>query len=81
MFTNDDRMPSWHAKIGSMQDNAEPGAWGFDPLGLMPKTAEGKKQRQAQELNNGRLAMLAALGILAEEAKTGMPIADKIFGQ
>jgi len=30
-------------------------------------------------VNNGRLAMVAALGMLAEEAKTGQPIADKLF--
>jgi len=45
----------------------------------MPKDAAGQSARKAQEVNNGRLAMLAALGILAEEGKTGVPVMDKIF--
>lgn len=78
-FTNDG-LPSWHAKIGALKDGVEPGTYGFDPLGLMPKDPEAAKARKAQEVNNGRLAMVAALGILAEEARTHTPIADKIFG-
>jgi len=77
-FTNDG-LPAWHANIGALKDGAEPGTYGFDPLGLMPKDAAGQSARKAQEVNNGRLAMLAALGILAEEGKTGVPVMDKIF--
>lgn len=57
----------------------EPGAYGWDPLSLMPKTEEAKLVRNNQEVNNGRLAMVAALGMLAEEALTGKPVADKII--
>lgn len=53
-----------------------PGDYGFDPLGLKPKTEEGLMEVQNKEINNGRLAMLAALGILIQEAITG----EKIFG-
>merc|ERR1712048_1515810 len=48
-----------------------PGDLGFDPLGLKPKKAEDLKVMQAKELNNGRLAMLASAGIIAQELVTG----------
>jgi hypothetical protein len=51
------------------------GDYGFDPLGLKPKTEAGLMEMQNKELNNGRLAMLAAFGILIQEAITG----EKIF--
>merc|ERR1712007_412315 len=72
------------ALTGDMGDSAEvfaaktgrlPGDYGFDPLGLKPKTEEGLLVMQNKELNNGRLAMLAALGVLMQEAITG----EKIF--
>jgi len=44
-----------------------PGDYGFDPLGLKPKDAKGFLEMQNKELANGRLAMLAAAGILAQE--------------
>jgi len=62
-----------------LKDGKEGGNYGFDPLSLMPKNADAAEKRKNQELNNGRLAMLAALGVLAEEAKTGVPVADKLF--
>merc|ERR1719161_1914060 len=55
----------WTVKPGK-----EYGRWGnayFDPLRLMPDTPEGKKDMQTRELNNGRLGMLAAPGIIAQE--------------
>merc|ERR1712217_371023 len=51
--------------------DATPGDYGWDPLGLKPKDAKAFKELQNKELNNGRLAMLAAAGILAQEAVTG----------
>lgn len=62
----------------TLAEGQEPGAYDWDPLGLAPKNEEAKAKRQNQELNNGRLAMLASLGILAEEYKTGVPVMDKI---
>lgn len=64
----------WYLKNG-----VRPGEYGFDPLGLMPKDPEARKARESQEINNGRLAMVASLGLLAEEAKSGQPIIDKIL--
>jgi len=52
-----------------------PGDLGFDPLGLKPKKEADLVQMQNKELNNGRMAMIAVLGILAQEAVTG----EKVF--
>lgn len=51
-----------------------PGDLGFDPLGLKPKTEKDFLEVQNKELNNGRLAMLAAAGIIAQEVTTGKKI-------
>merc|ERR1712176_85626 len=51
------------------------GDYGFDPLGLKPKDEAALMTMQNKEINNGRLAMLAACGILIQEAITG----EKIF--
>jgi len=47
----------------------------FDPLGFKPKTAAEFKSLRNKELNNGRLGMIAAAGIVAQELVTG----EKIF--
>lgn len=44
-----------------------PGDLGFDPLGLKPKDEKEFLEIQNKELANGRLAMLAAAGMIAEE--------------
>jgi hypothetical protein len=51
-----------------------PGDYGWDPLNLTPKDPAALKELQNKELNNGRLAMLAAAGILAQEMVTGKKI-------
>jgi len=43
--------------------------YGSDPLNLKPKDAAELKTLQNKELNNCRLAMLAAAGILAQDLK------------
>lgn len=59
----------------SIREDHEPGNLGFDPLGLKPKDTSEFKEMQTKELNNGRLAMLGAAGMIAQElVKT-----DKIF--
>merc|ERR1719387_1401041 len=52
-----------------------PGDFGFDPLGLKPTDPEEFKTMQTKEINNGRLAMIAAAGMVAQELVSG----DKIF--
>jgi len=48
-----------------------PGDIGFDPLGLKPEDPAAFREMQTKELQNGRLAMIAAAGFLAQEAVTG----------
>ena len=48
---------------------------GFDPLGFKPTDAAAFKTIATKEINNGRLAMLAVAGIVAQELVTG----EKIF--
>merc|ERR1711953_545080 len=51
-----------------------PGDLGFDPLGLKPKTDPAYMEIQNKELSNGRLAMLAIAGMMAQEVVTGKRI-------
>jgi len=53
---------------GMLKDDYYPGDIGFDPLGLKPTDPEEFNIMQTKELQNGRLAMLAAAGFLAQEA-------------
>jgi len=53
-----------------LNDDYYPGDIGFDPLGLKPKDAKGFAIRQTKELNNGRLAMLGAAGMIVQEQIT-----------
>ncbi|EED86382.1 photosystem I light harvesting protein, partial [Thalassiosira pseudonana CCMP1335] len=49
----------------------EPGNFGFDPLGMMPKDAAKAKEMQLKELKNGRLAMVAIGGMVHGAITTG----------
>ncbi len=52
----------------------EPGDFGFDPLGFYNgKSLDVKKRLRAQELENGRTAMLAFAGIVTQSVATGKP--------
>jgi hypothetical protein len=55
----------------SIRSDHVPGDLGFDPLNLKPTDPEELKTMQTKELNNGRLAMLAAAGMVAQELATG----------
>lgn len=59
------------AEYWKMKDDHEPGDVGFDPLGLKPKDPKELLAMQNKELNNGRLAMIAAAGMVAQELVTG----------
>merc|ERR1711985_61448 len=63
------------AEMWTMKTSEVPGDLGFDPLGLKPKDAKELKDMQTKELNNGRLAMIAAAGMIAQEIATG----EKLF--
>uniref|UniRef100_A0A0G4HNN3 Plastid light harvesting protein n=1 Tax=Chromera velia CCMP2878 TaxID=1169474 RepID=A0A0G4HNN3_9ALVE len=51
----------------NLKSSYEPGDLGFDPLNLLPKDAEGRKSMMTKERNNGRLAMLAIIGMWLQE--------------
>lgn len=45
-----------------------PGDYSFDPLGFYPAEEEKQRERQLQELKNGRLAMIGLGGMVAQAA-------------
>jgi len=51
---------------------------GFDPFGLKPEDPEELKLMQTKELQNGRLAMLASSGFLAQELVNKKGIVENI---
>merc|ERR1712232_1305360 len=55
----------------TIRSDHTPGDLGFDPLNLKPTDPKEFKEMQTKELNNGRLAMLAAAGMIAQELATG----------
>jgi hypothetical protein len=63
-------------KPGQLRDDYIPGDIGFDPLGLKPEDPEEFFIMQTKELQNGRLAMLAAAGFLAQELVDGKGIIE-----
>mmetsp|Transcript_20960 Transcript_20960/g.40615 ORF Transcript_20960/g.40615 Transcript_20960/m.40615 type:complete len:218 (+) Transcript_20960:107-760(+) len=62
----------------NLREGYEPGNLGFDPLGLYPKDAAGQLNLRNKELNNGRLAMLATAGFVAQELINGKGIVDNL---
>merc|ERR1719504_438894 len=61
--------------VWSIRADHESGDLGFDPLGLKPTDPAELKEMQTKELNNGRLAMIAAAGMIAQELATGNKLA------
>merc|ERR1719502_1775916 len=59
----------------SIRSDHESGNLGFDPLGLKPTDPAELKEMQTKELNNGRLAMIAAAGMIVQELATGNKLA------
>jgi len=65
------------AKAGnpwSIRSDHEAGDLGFDPAGLKPTDPAELKEMQTKELNNGRLAMIAAAGMIVQELATGQKL-------
>ena len=65
-------------KAGLLRDDYMPGDIGFDPLGLKPSDPTELFEMQTKELQNGRLAMLAAAGFLAQELTDGKGILEHL---
>ena len=52
-----------------------PGYYGFDPLNIVGGMSPlAVKNMQAKEINNGRLAMVAVVAYVVQEAMTGEPV-------
>lgn len=65
---------------GMLRANYVPGNLGFDPLNLAPRDPLEFKVMQTKELQNGRLAMIAAVGIMAQEVVDHKGIYEHFFG-
>ena len=61
---------------GLLREGYTPGDIGFDPLGLKPSDPEEYNTMATKELQNGRLAMLAAAGFMAQELVDGKGILE-----
>ena len=53
------------------------GDCGFDPLGFFPKQSEAQKGMMTKEIKHGRLAMMALLGFVIQEAVYGVPVVQE----
>jgi len=69
-----EKLREWRNEAPYEPDGTIPGDYGWDPLGLKPKNELEFQKLQLRELNNGRLAMLAAAGIIAQETVTGTKV-------
>jgi hypothetical protein len=58
----------------SMKTDRVAGDLNWDPLGLKPTDPKEFKEMQTKELNNGRLAMIAAAGMIAQELASGQKL-------
>ena len=63
-------------RVANLKKEYVVGDLNFDPLGYLQKasSAEEVLELKTKELNNGRLAMLAVAGIVAQELVTGESI-------
>jgi len=67
-----------YSQPGLLRVDYTPGDIGFDPFGLRPDEPEALKVMQTKELQNGRLAMIAAAGCLAQELASGKGILENL---
>eukprot|EP00438_Fugacium_kawagutii_P020296 Skav211646 [mRNA] locus=scaffold1290:210945:220203:- [translate_table: standard] len=66
-------------EVWSQKAGQEPGDFG-DPLGLAGKMGKYDDEWRNRELNNGRFAMFAAMGIIIAENETGLDAVEQIIG-
>ena len=60
--------------LAELKEDYTAGDLRFDPLGLKPQSPAAFKTMATKEINNGRLAMLAIAGIVAQELVTGKSV-------
>ena len=65
-------------KPGLLREEYIPGDLAWDPLGLKPTESVEFEMMQTKELQNGRLAMLAAAGFMAQELVDGKGIIEHL---
>merc|ERR1712032_1243072 len=65
-------------KLALLRDDYYPGDIGFDPLGLKPTDPAEFAEMQTKELQHGRLAMLAAAGMIVQELVNHKPILETL---
>ena len=58
---------NWSNTLWKLRDEYYPGDLGFDPLGFKPSDPKKFADMQTKELQNGRLAMIGAAGMCAQE--------------
>merc|ERR1712176_1680404 len=66
--------------LALLRDDYYPGDIGFDPLGLKPEDPAEFAEMQTKELQHGRLAMLAASGMIVQELVTNEPLLVTLKG-
>ena len=62
---------AFSASTGERPGGVVAGDYGFDPLKLLPKDKAAADKMRLKELKNGRLAMLAVMGIFTGYLNTG----------
>jgi hypothetical protein len=70
----DKSVPFSERERWTIRSDHEAGDLGFDPLGLKPTDPAELKEMQTKEINNGRLAMIAAAGMIVQELVTGQKL-------
>ena len=63
---------------GKLRSDIIPGDLNWDPLGLRPSSADKLAVLQAKEINNGRLAMIGAAGMIVQELVNGKGILENL---
>ena len=61
----------FEGNLWTLKSDRVPGDFEFDPAGLYPEDAAEQLDMQNKELNNGRLAMIAMAGMVAQELASG----------
>merc|ERR1712046_402784 len=66
----------FRGELWAIRSDHPAGNFGFAPLHLKPSGGAELKEMATKELNNGRLAMIAVAGMVAQECASG----EKLFG-